>query len=207
MPTEHYPFKPMPLPYDFEALEPCLCCRTIQVHYTCHYLKYVEKLNDALKGYPNYWNESLIRLLAQPDKIPSDVRTAVVNNGGGVLNHQLYFNSMTPCRCKIPAQLNRKIEKAFTSVDKFEKSFVEAGLSVFGSGYAALVADRDGRLKIITFPKQDTSYLLQCIPLVVCDVWEHAYYLQFQSDRKAYLEAFVKLINWNRAAEQLNRTW
>ena len=206
MHTCHYPFKPIPLPYDFGELEPCLCRRTIQVHYNCHYLKYVEKLNDALKGYPNYWNESLFCLLTQPDRVPSDVRTAVLNNGGGVLNHQLYFNSMTPCRHQIPERLQRKLEKAFTSVEKFEKCFIDAGLSVFGSGYGALVADKSGRLKILTFPKQDASYLCDYIPLVVCDVWEHAYYLQFQSDRKAYLEAFVKLINWQWAAEQLNQT-
>ena len=202
----HYPFKPMPLPYDFGALEPCLCRQTISVHYNCHYLKYVEKLNDALKGYPNYWSESLFCLLSQPEKIPSDVRTAVVNNGGGVLNHQFYFNSMTPCRREIPENLRRTLEKSFVSVEKFEKCFIDAGMSVFGSGYAALVADKSGRLKIITFPKQDTSYLSDCIPLVVCDVWEHAYYLQFHSDREAYLCAFVKLINWKWAAEQLSQT-
>ena len=197
--------KPMPLPYDFCALEPCISEQVLTAPYRCHYLRYAERLNDALKGYPNYWNESLCRLLADPAKIPSDVRTAVINNGGGVLNHQYYFSSMTPCGGEIPSPLKQKIQSAFTSVEKFLKCFHEAGMSVLGSGYAALVLEKTGRLKIITFGGQETDYLSCCMPLIVCDVWEHAYYLQYHSDRESYLKAFEKLINWEWAASQLER--
>ena len=203
MNSDHYPFKPKPLPYSFDALAPCVSEQTLTVHYRCHYLKYAEKLNDALKGYPNYWKKSLCSLLSDPAQIPSDVRTAVVRNGGGVFNHELYFGSMTPCRKEIPELLRRRLESAFGSVDEFLKCFSEEGLSVFGSGYAALALSKTGKLDIITFPNQDTEYLSKWVPLLVCDVWEHAYYLQHHSDRAAYLGAFCSLINWSCAAERL----
>lgn len=198
-----YPFRPKPLPYAYDALEPAISAETLRIHYDRLYLGYIEKLNDALKGYPNYWRLSLPCLLIEAAKIPCDVRVNVLRAGGGVFNHELYFDSLTPEPEEVPSALRNKIESRFFSVEKCLEELFRRANAVFGSGYAALVLDRSGALKIISFENQDTGYLCECVPLLVLDVWEHSYFLDYKNLRADYIKAAEKKLNWQGAADRL----
>lgn len=200
-----YPFRAAPLPYSFDALEPQLCEEIVRTHYEKHYKIYVERLNSALRAYPNYWNVELKRLLLCPELIPSDVRCDVMQNGGGVLNHELYFAGMCPCRREPSRAVLKKIESSFFSLEKWYEEIIQCGKSVFGSGYAALAVNKSGRLQNIIIKNQDTDYLHDFYPLLLVDVWEHSYYLQYKSDRAAYLAAWTKLIDWDFVGRRLEQ--
>lgn len=193
--NEHYPFVNPPLPYAYDALEPCIDQKTMCLHHDRHLQTYVDNLNHALKDYPELHTLSLEELLARPDRLPSSVRTAVTNNAGGVFNHIFYFSILG--QIEYPGNLLGHIFFTFGNFEEFEKKFTDAALSVFGSGYAWLVFDQTGMLKIITTKNQDTPIPLGLYPMLVIDVWEHAYYLKHYNLRADYIKNWFHIIKQN----------
>lgn len=193
-----YPFELMALPYDYSALEPSISKTTLEFHHDKHHQTYVNNLNAALAEAKEFHGKSLEEILSNLDKLPSDIVTAVTNNGGGVFNHNFYFEALAvPASTAPSAALAEAIVKAFGSVDAFLAEFKKAALAQFGSGWAWLVSDTDGSLKIVKTPNQETPLKSGQKPLLTIDVWEHAYYLDYQNRRPDYIDAFIKVINWN----------
>ncbi len=199
--SQHYPFSLEPLPYAYDALAPNIDARTLEFHHDKHLKTYTENLNKTLEPYPALHSYSLEQLILSVPVLPDSIRTAVRNNAGGVYNHQLYFASMrSPREHNEPTgSLRKAIDVCFGSFDAFWQAFEKAGLSVFGSGYAWLVAECGGthKLRIDTTPNQNTPLETNVCPLLPMDVWEHAYYLQQQNRRAAYIELFRPLIDWD----------
>lgn len=199
---EHYKFENKPLPYDYSALEPYIDTKTMELHHDKHLQTYVDNLNLALKNYPALHSWSLEKLLYNTDRLPKEIRTAVHNNGGGVYNHNFYFEGMANSEIKKPiGNLATAIDNFFGSYDEFKSKFKQQALSVFGSGYAWLVMDRMGNLKIITTANQDTPIVKNLCPILVIDVWEHAYYLKHYNKRTDYIDDWFQVINWEKAEE------
>ncbi|MCL2486465.1 MAG: superoxide dismutase [Oscillospiraceae bacterium] len=190
-----YPFALPPLPYDYSALEPYIDTLTMHLHHDRHLRTYVDNLNKALENYPQYHDWSLERLLREPDKIDAAIRTQVMRNAGGVFNHVFFFNEMAGKPLAKDSALCHSITAAFGSMDEFKKKFSAAAADVFGSGYAWLVEDGDGRLEIITTANQDTPLALGLNPLLCLDVWEHAYYLKHYNMRADYISAWLELMS------------
>ena len=200
--NEHYPFVNPPLPYAYDALEPYIDTKTMHLHHDRHLQTYVDNLNSALKSYPEMHNWSLEQLIYNVDRLPSAIRQAVRNNGGGVYNHIFYFNGMSNAETRSNAgSLYNAIMRDFGSIEAFYEEFKKQALSVFGSGYAWLVADRNGKLKIVTSANQDTPIAQNLCPVVGIDVWEHAYYLKHYNERAAYIDDWFHVANWERAGE------
>ena len=203
--NEHYPFTLPPLPYPYDALEPHIDKKTMQVHHDTLFQGYVTRLNNALKDYPRFQSWSLERLILENDQLPQSIRTTVYNNAGGVYNHTLYFNTMTPRYRKPSATMNRKLEHFFGSYDRFAAQMLAAGLSVFGSGWAWLVCDRNGNLNIVTTKNQDTPLPKNLKPLLPLDVWEHAYFLKYLAARNEYINNWLKVINWDHVEDIMRK--
>ncbi|QNK41669.1 superoxide dismutase [Caproicibacter fermentans] len=200
--NSHYPFELPPLPYSYNALEPYLDPETLKFHHDKHFKAYVDNLNQALEKLPAYQNWTLERLIRENYRLPFQVQTAVWNNAGGVYNHNLYFNLMEhPGNQEPEGKLHSAILSAFGSMDKFYQKLKTCAQSQFGSGYGWLVADCRGRLKVLNTLNQDTPLPRGFCPVLLVDVWEHAYYLQYQNRRGEYLDAFMRLINWAAAEE------
>lgn len=201
MENSRYPFQLEPLPYSYDALSPNIDETTLHFHHDKHLQTYVDNLNKALEPYPQFQDWTLERLCADYGSLPPQAATGVRNNAGGVYNHQLYFASMrSPREHNEPTgSLRKAIDVCFGSFDAFWQAFEKAGLSVFGSGYAWLVAECGGthKLRIDTTPNQNTPLETNVCPLLPMDVWEHAYYLQQQNRRAAYIELFRPLIDWD----------
>ena len=191
-----YPFEAKELPYSYDALEPYLCKEILDFHHDKHYVTYVNKLNEIIKNYPNLQNMTLDALLIETDHIPCEIRTAIKNNAGGVYNHELYFACMNSSECELPTdKLALAINASFGSIDKFKAELTAAAANQFGSGYAWLIL-KDNKLEIIATPNQDTPISKTVTPLLCIDVWEHAYYLQYQNRRPDYIDNWFNLINW-----------
>lgn len=200
--NEHYPFVNPPLPYAYDALEPCIDTKTMCLHHDRHLQTYVNNLNDTLKNCPDLQDWSLEKLICSADNLKKDVRQSIQHNGGGVYNHIFYFNGMSDSETRSQAgMLYYVIVKDFGSVDDFYNEFKEKALSVFGSGYAWLVADQGGTLKIVTTANQDTPIVQNLCPIVTIDVWEHAYYLKHYNEREAYINNWYQVVDWERANE------
>jgi len=190
-----------PLPYAFDALEPHIDAKTMEIHHGKHHQAYVNNLNDALKGNSELEGKSLNDLLSNLNAVPEAIRTAVRNNGGGHLNHSLFWEWLSPDGGGAPdGALADAINSAFGSFDEFKAKFKEAGVNQFGSGWAWLVHDGSG-LKITSTPNQDTPLSAGERPLLGADVWEHAYYLKYQNKRPDYLDAFWNVVNWKKVSE------
>ncbi len=192
-----------PLPYSFDALEPYIDAKTMEIHHDKHHGAYVTNLNKALDGHPDLQAKSLDDLLKGLDSIPENIRTAVRNNGGGHWNHTLFWTLMKKGGGGEPkGNLGSAISSDFGSFAGFQEKFAAAGLGRFGSGWAWLVA-RDGKLAIDSTPNQDTPYLLTGGGKAVLglDVWEHAYYLKYQNLRGDYIKAWWNVVNWDKVAE------
>lgn len=192
------------LPYASDALEPVIDKETMEIHHGKHHNGYVTKLNDALEG-TEFADKAIEDVVANLNDIPEEKRTAVRNNGGGHLNHSLFWESLqAPSdNNEVPAELAKKLEDAFGSVDAFKEKFEAAGAGQFGSGWAWLV-DNNGTLEVVGTPNQDNPITDGKKPLLGVDVWEHAYYLDYQNRRPEYLSAFWKVVNWSKVAERLN---
>lgn len=203
MHEETYPFIVRPLPYEYDALVPVLDEETLHFHHDKHYKTYVDNLNSALSDYPELQKKSLKELLTDIDRLPAQVKTAVRNNGGGVYNHEMYFDSMkNPVGQEPDGMLAEAIERDFGSYKQWKEQMKQAAVSKFGSGWAWLVADDKGKLSIVQTANQDVPDLKEYTHILLVDVWEHAYYLQYQNRRADYVEGWFDLINWRKAEKR-----
>jgi Fe-Mn family superoxide dismutase len=190
-----------PLPYDYAALEPHIDEQTMRLHHDKHHQAYVDKANGALEG-TEWADKPIEEVIANLDALPDDKRGPVRNNGGGHLNHSLFWESMSPNGGGEPSgDLGSAIDDAFGSFDAFKEQFEAAGVGQFGSGWAWLVLD-GGTLKITSTPNQDSPISSGATPLVGNDVWEHAYYLKYQNKRPDYLKAWWNVVDWGKVAER-----
>jgi superoxide dismutase, Fe-Mn family len=190
-----------PLPYDYAALEPHIDEQTMRLHHDKHHQAYVDRANGALEG-TEWENKPIAEVIANLDSLPDDKKGVVRNNGGGHLNHSLFWESMSPDGGGEPSgDLASAIDDAFGSFDAFKEQFEAAGVGQFGSGWAWLVLD-GGALRITSTPNQDNPISSGATPLVGNDVWEHAYYLKYQNKRPDYLKAWWNVVNWDKVAER-----
>ncbi|RCS54945.1 superoxide dismutase [Bremerella cremea] len=187
-----------PLPYAFDALEPYIDAKTMEIHHDKHHQGYVNKLNAALAEHPELQEMPLEKLLANLDAVPESIRTAVRNNGGGHLNHSLFWQMMTPDGGKQDkGRVGDAINKTFGSFENFQKEFAAKAGGQFGSGWAWLVVGDNGKLEVISTPNQDTPVSQGKTPILGVDVWEHAYYLKYQNLRGGYVDAWWNVVNWD----------
>lgn len=181
------------LPYPYDALEPHIDARTMEIHHTKHHQGYVDNLNKALADYPELQNKSVEDLLKDLNAVPEAIRTAVRNHGGGHANHSLFWQLMKP---RGGGEPNDKVAK-------FKDALTQAGMTRFGSGWAWLVKDAAGKLKVMSTANQDSPLSEGLMPILGVDVWEHAYYLKYQNRRADYLAAWWNVVNWDKVAEIL----
>jgi Fe-Mn family superoxide dismutase len=194
------PFDAIPLPYAFDALEPVIDARTVEIHYTKHHATYLKNCNAAMEKFPDLAHLSIEEVLANLSRIPEEIRTAVRNNGGGFYNHNIYWGSMAPNAGGAPVgKLAVAIQAAFGGVDVLRQEMEKSGLTRFGSGYAWLSCRKDGSLLIHSTANQDCPLADGLTPIIVVDVWEHAYYLHYQNRRADYLAAWWDIVNWQEA--------
>ncbi len=195
------PFTLPPLPYSFDALEPYIDAKTMEIHHDKHHGAYVTNLNKALDGHADLQSKSLDDLLKSLDSIPENIRSAVRNNAGGHWNHSLFWTQLKKGSGGEPTgDLGSAIKSAFGSFAEFQTKFAAAGLSRFGSGWAWLIV-KDGKLAIESTANQDNPVSDGGRPFFGLDVWEHAYYLKYQNRRPEYIEAFWNVVNWEQIAE------
>jgi superoxide dismutase, Fe-Mn family len=192
------------LPYDYNALEPYIDAQTMRIHHGKHHQGYVNNLNAALEKYPDLQNKAMVELLADLDAIPADIRTAVRNNGGGHANHSLFWPCMSPQGGGEPTgKLAEAINKSFGSFDNFKEQFSKAAATRFGSGWAWLCVDGGDKLVITNTPNQDSPISEGLVPILGLDVWEHAYYLNYQNRRPDYIAGWWNVVNWDEVAKNL----
>ncbi|HEX3033598.1 MAG TPA: superoxide dismutase [Thermodesulfobacteriota bacterium] len=190
------------LPYGYDALEPHIDARTMEIHYTKHHQGYVNNLNAALEKHPELQKKSVEDLLRDLNSIPEDIRTAVRNNGGGHFNHSLFWPLMSPNGGGEPkGDLAGAIDSAFGSFTSFKEQFSKAAAGRFGSGWAWLCVDNSGKLIINSTPNQDNPVSEGLRPVLGLDVWEHAYYLKYQNRRADYISEWWNVVNWEQAAK------
>ena len=197
------PYQVPPLPYDYAALEPHIDEATMRVHHDKHHQAYVDKVNGALEG-TDLSDRPIEEVIANLSEVPEDKRTVVRNNGGGHLNHTLFWESMSPDGGGEPSgALADAIASTFGSVDDFKSKLKDAGVNQFGSGWAWLVHDGSG-LAVVGTPNQDNPVSDGKTPLLGVDVWEHAYYLKYQNKRPDYIDAWWNTVNWPKVAERFS---
>ena len=194
------------LPYEYSALEPYVDAQTMEIHYSKHHQAYVNNLNAALEKYPELQEKDIKDLVADLNAVPEDIRGAVRNNGGGHLNHSMFWKMMKKAEGQAPeGELLTAINEKFGSFDEFKSVFAKAGATRFGSGWAWLILQND-KLAITSTPNQDNPLMdvaeVQGTPILGIDVWEHAYYLNYQNRRPDYVNAFWNLINWDEVARR-----
>ncbi|WP_253188107.1 superoxide dismutase [Leptolyngbya sp. 'hensonii'] len=191
------PFTVPPLPYAYNALEPHIDERTMRIHHDKHHAAYVATLNGAIARFPDLKGKSAEDLLKDLQAVPQEIRTTVRNHGGGHVNHTLFWSSMGPDGGGEPqGELGQAIKKQFGSFDSFKQQFNQAGMKCFGSGWAWLVQDAQGQLKVMSTANQDSPLSEGLTPILGNDVWEHAYYLKYQNRRADYLTAWWNVVNW-----------
>lgn len=194
------------LPYAYDALEPVIDARTMEIHHSKHHNAYVTNLNDALAKHPELEVNCVRTLLSDLDAVPEDIRTAVRNNGGGHLNHKIFWSVMGPVgSSELTGELKENIDRDFGSYDEFVTEFSNAAKTRFGSGWAWLVTDKDGKLSVTSTPNQDNPVMDGKWPILGLDVWEHAYYLNYQNRRPDYVSEWFKVINWDAVAKRYEK--
>ena len=192
-----YPFQLPDLQYAHDALEPHIDARTMEIHHGKHHAAYTANLNAALADHPGLHGKSADELVSDLAALPESIRAAVRNNGGGYVNHAMFWQLMTPGGADAPGgALASAIDAAFESVDAFKQRFAAAAVGRFGSGWAWLAAGGDGSLEVLSTPNQDTPVMTGKTPILGVDVWEHAYYLNYQNRRPDYVAAFWNVVNW-----------
>lgn len=195
-------FELPPLPYDYNALEPYIDTQTMQIHHDLHHGAYVTNLNNAIKE-SAVADWSLEDLVSRINEVPENIRTAVRNNGGGHINHSMFWQIMGPNKGGAPSgELASAIDQTFGSFEKFKETFKDAGVKRFGSGWVWLVLDKSGKLQVISTANQDNPLMDGLYPVMGNDVWEHAYYLKYQNKRPAYLDAWWNVVNWDVIASR-----
>ena len=193
----------IPLPYSYDALEPYIDAQTVEIHYTKHLQTYVNNLNKLLEGYDKFTDDkTLDEILSNVHKIPKKIRQGVINHGGGVANHNLYFWILSPTPNLCPkGKLLEEINKTFGDLETLKNKVSEAAISQFGSGYGWLVKDKHGKLKIINTLNQNSPLSIGYTPLLTIDVWEHAYYLKYKNLRPDYVKNIWNIICWDKVSE------
>ncbi len=192
-------FKVPDLGYSFDALEPHIDAKTMEIHHDKHHAAYVTNLNKALEGV-DVGGKSIEDILRDIDSIPRDKRQAVINHGGGHANHSLFWRILTPGGASKPqGDLARDIDRDFGSFEDFKQKFSQAAIGQFGSGWGWLVRDAGGKLSVMATANQDSPLMSGKTPIIGVDVWEHAYYLNYQNRRPDYVAAFWNVINWSIA--------
>jgi superoxide dismutase, Fe-Mn family len=190
------------LPYGYDALEPHIDARTMEIHHTKHHQTYINNLNAALEKHPDLQGKSVEDLLKSLNAVPEDIRTAIRNNGGGHLNHTMFWPMMSPNGGGEPkSELAGTINSDFGSFANFKDQFAKAATGRFGSGWAWLCIDKGGKLIITSTPNQDNPVSDGLRPVLALDVWEHAYYLKYQNRRADYISAWWNVVNWNQVAK------
>lgn len=200
-----YPFSLPSLPYPYDALVPAIDAATLRVHHTKHHQAYIDKLNTALEPYPQLHGFSIEELLKRLDKLPVGIRQTVYDHGGGHFHHELFWQMLAPnARGSSPdGALAEAIERDFGSFDAFKEKFVDAGSKHFASGWVFLALN-PATAQLEVFSRSDHNNILQekKYPLLLNDLWEHAYYLRYQSDRQRYLESFWDIVNWSYVTQR-----
>lgn len=194
------PYKLPPLGYAFDALEPYIDAKTMEIHHDKHHQAYVNNLNVAVVG-THFGNQPVEQLIANLDQLPEKIRTAVQNNGGGHANHSLFWQLLKKDGGEPGAELAKAIDSQLGGFNKFKEEFSKAGATRFGSGWAWLIVDENKKLVIESSANQDSPIMVGKTPILGMDVWEHAYYLKYQNRRPEYLEAFYSVINWPKVDE------
>ena len=198
-----YPFQLPELGYAHDALEPHIDARTMEIHHGKHHQGYTNNLNAALEAHADFHGHSIEQLLGSLGSLPAEIQTAVRNNGGGFHNHGLFWESMAPGGASAPeGELAAAIEGAFGTIDDFKAKFQAAAAGQFGSGWGWLCMDADGGLACYATANQDSPLMDGHTPLLGVDVWEHAYYLNYQNRRPDYLSAFWNVVNWSVVAQR-----
>lgn len=193
------------LNYSYDALEPFIDARTMEIHYTKHHQTYIDNLNKALEGRDEFKDMPIEDLITSLNSLPDEIKTPVRNHGGGHLNHTMFWQMMGPNAGGEPkGELAEKIKDTFGGFDKFKEEFKKAALGRFGSGWAWLVVDGE-ELKIVSTPNQDNPITDGLKPILGIDVWEHAYYLKYQNRRADYIDAWFNVINWEKVLEFYNK--
>lgn len=196
---QHYPFVLNKLEYDYSDLEPYIDTETMIIHHNKHLKTYIDNLNKSLSNYKKFHDFNLINIIKMAKYLPFEVQTKVLNNAGGVYNHLLYFDILKKSKITdIKPPLKHALIRDFNSIDNFIQKFKTQALDVFGSGYTFLVSDRFGKLKLINMKNQDTPFSVGLYPILLIDVWEHAYYLKHKNLRKDYIEDFMNVIDWEK---------
>ena len=196
-------FELPPMKYGFDALEPIIDARTVEIHHDKHQATYLKNLNAALEKYPQFFEWPLEKILSSLDQIPEEIRTAVKNNGGGVYNHNLYWAAMMPAHDGKPVgALAKAVDATFGNFEVFKSDFEKAGLGRFGSGYAWLSVNSARKLVIHSSANQDCALQENLLPVLIVDVWEHAYYLKYQNRRADYLSSWWPLVDWQEAEKR-----
>lgn len=197
------PFTLPELSYSFDALEPIIDAKTMEIHHDKHHAGYTKNLNAALEAHDELASKSIEELLENLSDVPEDIRTAVRNNGGGYYNHTLFWEVMTPGGASQPSgKLADLIDDTFESFEDFKEMFSKEAVSRFGSGWAWLVVDGNGDLHVLSTPNQDSPLSDGMTPILGIDVWEHAYYLNYQNRRAEYIEKWWDLVNWDVVEEK-----
>lgn len=194
--------KMQPLPFDMDALEPHMSARTLEFHYGKHHKTYVDTANKLIKGTP-YENQPLLEIVRATAKAKNGKEQKIFNNAGQAWNHEFFWQSLAKGSTRPLDYMNERLDRAFGGLDRFKKKFVEDGMARFGSGWIWLV-EKHGELAIETTSNADSPLTTESTPLLVCDLWEHAYYLDYQNKRDEFLKAFVEeMINWSFAEANL----
>ena len=196
------PFKLDPLPYPFNALEPSIDAKTMELHHDKHHAAYVNNLNAALKDHPQIAALPLSEILAKLDEVPDTIRSAVRNNAGGHANHTMFWQLMAKDGGEPEGDIKAAIDRDFGGLEKLKELFNAAGLRVFGSGWVMVTVGKGGELALSATPNQDTPLMQQKHVLFGNDVWEHAYYLSYQNRRADYLKAWWNVVNWRAISER-----
>ncbi len=202
-PAPEGPHRLGPLPYGYDALEPFIDAKTMEIHHGRHHATYVMSLNKAIAGHADLAEKSPRELIAKLGALPEAIRGAVRNHGGGHVNHSLFWQILRRNAGMTPSgPLMEALVRRFGTFDGFKSEFTKASMSVFGSGWAWLSMDASGEIGIEITPNQDSPYMAGRTPLLGIDLWEHAYYLKYQNKRLDYVTAFFQVIHWDRVAER-----
>ena len=193
------------LPYSFDALEPYIDAKTMEIHHDKHHKTYVDKLNVAVEG-TKFATMHIVDLLKNIEQVPHDKKQAVINHGGGHANHSLFWDILSDNGGEPSEELLMAIDEKFESFEKFKELFSTAAASLFGSGWVWLVINKEHELEIRTTPNQNSPYMDHQTPILGLDVWEHAYYLKYQNKRPDYIASFFNIINWDKVSELFNAT-
>jgi superoxide dismutase, Fe-Mn family len=193
------------LDYEYNELEPYIDAMTMEIHHSKHHAGYTKNFNAALEGIDTE-DKTAEEILRNIEDLPKNIQTAVRNNGGGYVNHNIFWKNLSPNGGGLPSgKLKQAIEKEFGSFEIFKGKFSDAAKTRFGSGWAWLVINKQGKLEIYSTANQDSPVMQGDIPILALDVWEHAYYLKYQNKRPDYVEAFWNVVNWEEAEKRFNR--